>query len=183
MVPVFRLLAGAFGSDTGWWLGMAVYWLVWGGIFPLLIIGQESIRELIRPRKPDRTASLLVILSLVFASAYRLVPGMVSEEPNVWATVAMAASALANGFFEEVLWRGVYMKLFPASILWRIIWPSVWFGIWHYAPVSISPDSGVVGFMIGSTMFGFLLSYVAWKTDTVWWPLVIHTLGGIIMAV
>ena len=41
MHPVFQLLAGLFEDNwrIGWYLGLVVYWLVWGGIFPRLMIG------------------------------------------------------------------------------------------------------------------------------------------------
>ena len=139
MVPVFRLLAGwtaeAGNWRLGWYLGLMVYWLVWGAAFPLLMIG------------------LLV------------------------------STNFGNGFFEEILWRGLFMELFPTRILFCIVWPSVWFGLAHYAPGSVAPNGNPVGLMIGAGMMGFYLSFLAQKTGTIWWGIIAHALGGFIMIV
>jgi hypothetical protein len=51
-------------------------------------------------------------------------------------------SWLVMGTLEEVLWRGVYLELFPRSARWGVVWPSVFFALWHFAPDSaaIAPD-------------------------------------------
>jgi uncharacterized protein len=38
---------------------------------------------------------------------------------------------------EEVLWRGVYMCLFPGQIWLNLVYPSLMFGLWHLAPQSV----------------------------------------------
>ena len=95
------------------------------------------------------------------------------------------STTFGNGFFEEVLWRGVYYRLFPNKIFYRMIWPTVWFGIWHYVPVSINNSelTGLMGMMIGPILMGLVLSYMTKKTDTLCWSILAHVLGGIIMVV
>jgi hypothetical protein len=39
----------------------------------------------------------------------------------------------------------------------------------------------LMGLMIGSGLMGFYLSFLVHKTGTIWWAIVAHTLGGIIM--
>ena len=73
------------------------------------------------------------------------------------------------------------MTLFPQSLFFRIIWPSVWFALRHYAPGSVSPTGNVIGLMVGAGFFGFYLAFLAKKTDTIWWGMIAHALGGIIM--
>ncbi len=93
----------------------------------------------------------------------------------------LLSTAFGNGFFEEVLWRGVYMQLFPENYFFRIIWPSTWFALWHYVPGSVSPSGNVIGLIIGAGFLGVYSSYLAKWTNTIWWSIVAHTLGGIIM--
>jgi len=50
----------------------------------------------------------------------------------------LLSSCLGNGFFEELPWRGLYLCLFPNSIILKMMWPSVWFALWHYVPGSVS---------------------------------------------
>jgi len=99
----------------------------------------------------------------------------------VWIFLLLLSTTFGNGFFEEVLWRGVYMKLFPGSLMFRIVWPSIWFALWHYAPGSVSSNGNIMALVIGAAFFGFYLSFLAKKTDTIWWCIVTHILGGIIM--
>jgi membrane protease YdiL (CAAX protease family) len=181
MYPVFQWLSRALGKTLGWYFGLVVYWLVWGALLPWLLIGGESIRSLIRPLRPDVTAVLLVLLLLLLAGLYRRISGMEYQKTSLWAFVLLLSTTLGNGFFEELLWRGVYMELFPDSALLRIVWPSIWFGLWHLAPGSVSSTGSALGLVIGSTLMGFYLTYVAQRTGTIWWTIVAHTLGGLIM--
>ncbi|HEY82408.1 MAG TPA: CPBP family intramembrane metalloprotease [Dehalococcoidia bacterium] len=183
MYPVFHLLAGALALERlAWYLGLIIYWLVWGAAFPLLVIGKENIRALIRPQRADKKVLLLVAIPLLLAIVGRLIPGMAYQKESVWIFLLLLSTACGNGFFEEVLWRGVYLKLFPDNIFYRMIWPSVWFALWHYAPGSVLGDE-VAGLMIGAGLFGLYLSYLAKKTNTLWWPMITHFLSGIIMVV
>ncbi|MFB0533541.1 MAG: CPBP family intramembrane glutamic endopeptidase [Anaerolineae bacterium] len=182
MYPVFQLLSGAFGGSViGWYLGLVLYWLIWCTAFPLWIVGKESIRKVIRPQRLNIRVFLLVLFPLIGASLYKLIPGMGYQKPSLWIFLLYVSTSFGNGFFEEVLWRGVYMELFPDSILFRIVWPSIWFALWHYAPGSVSSNANVLGLMIGSGLFGFYLSFLAKKTGTIWWSIVAHAIGAIIM--
>jgi len=170
MYPIFHLLAGVMNDRVAWYLGLAIYWLIWGAVFPLFIIGKEAIKTLIQPQKPDKTILLLVAIPLLGALAGRLILGGYEKE-SVWIFLLLLSTPFGNGFFEEVLWRGVYVKLFPVNIFYRMIWPSVWFALWHYAPGSVS-GGNPARLMIGTK-----------RTNTVWWAIVVHTVGGIIMVV
>jgi hypothetical protein len=183
MYPIFQLLAGALGQLIGWYLGLVTYWLIWGGLFPWLVIGKEGILRMIRPQRPSLRVILLVLFPILMAGAYRVISGMAYEKSSGWAFLLILSTNLGNGFFEEVLWRGVYMELFPGSSLFRIVWPTIWFALWHYAPGSVSPSGNALGLMIGSGMMGLYLSLLAKHTVTIWWNIVAHALGGFIMIV
>jgi membrane protease YdiL (CAAX protease family) len=180
---IFQTLAGAFGENwrIAWYFGLVIYWLIWGAAFPWLIIGKESIRSIIKPQKLTLNAFLLVLFLLLMAALYKFIPNMDYEKPSIGIFLLVFSTCFGNGFFEEVLWRGTYMRLFPNSIMFRIIWPSIWFALWHYVPGSLNPGGNVVGLIIGSGLMGFYLSFLARKTDTIWWTIIAHTLGGIIM--
>jgi membrane protease YdiL (CAAX protease family) len=122
-----------------------------------------------------------VAIPLLGALAARLILRGYEKE-SVWITFLIFSTPFGNGFFEELLWRGMYLRLFPRHLFYRMIWPSVWFALWHYAPGSVS-SGNPAGLMIGSGMMGLYLSYLTKKTNTVWWAIVVHTVGGIIMVV
>jgi membrane protease YdiL (CAAX protease family) len=185
MYPIFHTLAGAFGKNwrIAWYIGLIIYWLLWGGIFPWLMIGKERLLRIIRPQKLNTEVLLLVLFPLLMSGLYRIIPGMEYDKPSSWIFLLLVSTNFGNGFFEEVLWRGVYMELFPNNILLRIVWPSIWFALWHYVPGSISPSGNVLGLMIGSGLMGFYLSFLAKRTGTIWWTIVAHAIGGFIMIV
>ncbi len=66
-----------------------------------------------------------------------------------------------NSFWEEALWRGVYITLFPDNRWWSMVWPTVWFALWHYAPGSISPLADVRTLMMGAGVLGGELQLVS----------------------
>lgn len=184
--PVFQIAHAAFGDAVGGWLdwfaGMTFYWVVWGGLFSWWFLGWKRIRELIAPRRPTRTMVGHVTFVVVMASAIRfLVPGMAYDKPTIGAVVLVACSPFANGLFEELLWRGAYLDAFPHNRWLRVAWPSVWFGLWHLVPGSISADGPHLAMVIGPFFMGLYFAYLARKTDSIWWPLVAHTLGGLVM--
>ncbi len=183
MYPFFQFITNLFGETVGWYLGLIVYWIIWGGIFSVAILGKENLITIIRPRKITIKIFLLISFPILMSSLYKLIPGMGYEKPSIWIFLLLLSTTFGNGFFEEVLWRGVYMKLFPNNFMFRIIWPTIWFAIWHYAPGSVHSDSNVIALMIGAGVFGFYLSSLAKLTDTIWWTIVIHILSGIIMII
>ncbi len=181
MYPIFRLLASVLGERLGWYLGLVIYWLVWGAAFSFWMIGKENIFTLIQPQKLTFSIALLVLFPVIMAALFKLVPGMTYEKPSIGILLLLVSTAFGNGFFEEVLWRGVYMELFPQSVFLRIIWPSICFALWHYVPGSVSSSGNPWGLVIGSGFFGFYLSFLAKKTGTIWWSILSHVLGGLVM--
>ena len=185
MYPIFSSLAGALANDRiAWYLGLIIYWLAWGMVFPLIIIGRERIKAIIRPQKPTKTVIIPISIIILGALAARLlVPGMEYEKQSVWILLLLLSTSFGNGFFEEVLWRGVYFSLFPNRIFYRMIWPTIWFAVWHYVPGSVLHENmtGLIGLMAGSGLMGLVLSYMTKKTNTLWWSILAHTVGGIIM--
>jgi membrane protease YdiL (CAAX protease family) len=183
MIPVFRILVNNIQASwrVGWALGLAIYWVTWCGIGSWLLIGKDNILQLIQPQRLTIQVFILVLIPIIGAGLYRLVPGMTYEKPALWITLILIMTSFGNGFFEELFWRGVYLELFPKSILWGMIWPTVWFALWHYAPGSVAPDRKPWGLMVGSGMMGIYLSFLARRTGTIWWTILMHTLGGIIM--
>jgi membrane protease YdiL (CAAX protease family) len=181
MYPIFQFLAGMYGERIGWYLGLVLYWLIWGGAFSWSMIGKESILRIIRPQKFTLRILLLILFPLLMAALYKYIPGMDYEKPSVWIFLLLVSTNFGNGFFEELLWRGVYMSLFPDSLIFRIIWPSIWFALWHYVPGSVIANGNVIGLIIGSGLMGLYLSFLAKKTGTIWWTILTHTIGGYIM--
>lgn len=183
MYPIFQLLARRFGNTAAWFTGLATYWLLWGLTYPLLVLGKDAALELIQPGKFDLNAMLLALIPVIFSVIGRYQFGVQYEKASTLAGLALLATAVGNGLFEEVFWRGTFLRLFPSSALLAMLWPSVWFALWHYVPGSVSSSGGVLRLMVGAAFFGLFLSYLARRTDTIFWGILSHTLAGIIMVV
>jgi membrane protease YdiL (CAAX protease family) len=184
MVPVFRLLSGLFEKAViGWYIGLVSYWFSWCTTVPLWLVGKNRLIEIIRPRKPSIKVAALVLFPAGMAALAKLLTGMGYHIPEPWMWLLYLSTAFGNGFFEELLWRGVYMELVPNRIVYQIIWPSIWFALWHYAPGSVSSNSNALALIIGAGLFGLFLAFLAKKTGTLWWGILAHILGGIIMVI
>ena len=187
MYPVFRMLDSAFGDQLdgylGWYLGLVTYWIVWGAGFSIWMLGVPRIRQLLRPRRPTIRLILLIAFPVLMAAAVLLLPGMSSQKQTIGVLLLLVSTTIGNGLFEETLWRGVYLELFRDRRFWRVGWASVWFGLWHVIPVSINAETvvDVIPMVAGSMAFGFYLAFLAKKSDSVWWPMIAHLLGGIVM--
>jgi membrane protease YdiL (CAAX protease family) len=187
MFPVFRLLDGWMGDRMdgylGWYLGLATYWILWGAGFSLWMLGWSRIKELLRPRRPTIQIAMLIAFPIAMAAAVLLIPEMGYEKRSIGVLLLLLSSSLGNGLFEETLWRGVYLELFRDRRFWRVWWAGTWFGLWHIIPVSVNAESfsEVLPMVLGSMAFGYYLAFLAKRTDSVWWPMIAHFLGGIVM--
>ena len=184
--PVFQLadavIEDAIGGRLAWFIGMSVYWAVWGFGFSVLLLGRRRTLDLIRPRRATPEAIGHVAFLVAMAAAVRfLVPGMAYEKATTGAVVLLAISPFANGLFEELFWRGVFLVTFPGNIWLRVVWPSVMFGLWHLVPTSISAGGPQLSMVIGPTLMGLYLAWLSNKTGTIWWAILAHTLGGLVM--
>ncbi len=187
MYPVFQVLAHIFPGNwrIAWLLGLLIYWIIWGLGFSWFMIGKTTIRTLITPQRPTLKIILLVLLPVVLTALFKHVCGESGyDSPDTLIYILVLLTPLGNGLFEEILWRGVYMTLFPRNLWLRIVWPGIWFALWHYAPGSINPERGhVPALMIGALFLGFYSAFLAKRTDTIWWSIIVHVLGGIIIVI
>lgn len=184
--PVFQLadaiIGDAVGGRLAWFAGMSCYWVLCCGWFSWRILGRQRVWELIRPQRLDRVQVAALTFIIAMAAGVRfLVPGMSYDEPTAGAMVLLAISPFANGVFEELLWRGVYLDVFPSDAWLRIGWASIWFGLWHLVPGSISAGGPHIAMVVGPVFMGLYLAVLAKRTDSVWLPIVAHTLGGLVM--
>jgi membrane protease YdiL (CAAX protease family) len=182
LYPIFRLFARRFGNRTAWYSGLIIYWILWGLSFSLLLLGKQGILDLLCPRAIDPLAVFLAAIPVLFAVIGRFGFGIRYEKAARWESFALLGTAFGNGVFEEIFWRGIFLQLFPGNLLFGILWPSLWFGLWHYAPGSVSRgNANVFTLMVGAAFLGLLLSFLANLSGTIGWSILAHTLAGIIM--
>jgi membrane protease YdiL (CAAX protease family) len=181
MYPIFQLLAHKFGKAAAWYCGLLIYWILWGTLFPLLLLGSNTVMNLLRPAKLEWHALLLASIPILFVAIGRIFFGVNYEKTSRLALLALLTTAIGNGIFEELLWRGTYFHLFPESVLYQMIWPSLGFALWHFAPGSVSQSGNAGRLMTGALFLGLFLSLLTRQTGTIWWSILAHTVAGIVM--
>jgi len=177
MFAAYQTLARILGSDLGWYAGFAIYWPIFCVAIPFWLVGSKQIIERYKIIKIN-PKYLLVYLFPVFMT---LIGGffMNTKEREFIALIIWFGMSVANGVFEEILWRGVYPILFPDNKLFGFIWPAIWFSIWHFAPGSLSQNFQPFVLVSGALMLGLSFGWGAFKTKSLFWASTGHTFSGL----
>ncbi len=185
MYAAFQILISELGFQTGYIAAFALYWVGWGIVFPIFVLGgPKAIVDLFKipkARKKEEEEleeqpswekkvilSILLWLPLIFPASFSFAPRI--GDATVQIILISIGIGIAIGTTEEILWRGIYIKKFPYSKLLGIIFPAIWFAVWHISPQSIKPNplpGGAASFVFYALMLGLSWGYVAWKTGTI----------------
>jgi hypothetical protein len=182
MSGVFALASRWLGAEAGYLLGFGFYWLFWCLLAPRWLLGKAEFAALLRDRTPlfcraNWLAALLwLTVTLVTVFMYA---GDFLRAPL---TLVLLAAPLAtlNGFCEEILWRGLYVRRFPRNPWLAILYPSLGFALWHLAPQVIFPAENVIGFVLSTFFLALPYGYIAWRTGSAKWTALSHSLSGIL---
>lgn len=179
---LFRSLSTALDREKSFLFGFVFYWIVWCFLLPLLTVGPEGFKAMFsapNPRfgRPEWLGILLLI-------GPPLLLFMTSFQPSVrGATVAFiiysAMYAVANGTFEEMLWRGTYVVAFDGHLIWGYLYPSIWFGLWHLSPQVVEAGTvtrETIGFAVMSIGLGLTWGWVARTSGSVKFTALAHIL-------
>ena len=183
MYLIYNVLGIIFGSEIGWFLGLTVYWMLCGLLFSAWLIGFQKIKRLSSPRRLKLKLIPFIIFPMVMALIFSYLSGIEYKQTNLLALILFVITVFGNGIFEEILWRGVYMELYPKNYFLRFIYSTIWYALFHFASGSLSSNSNVLGLVIGSAFFGIFLALLAKWTNTIWWSILCHILGGFVMMV
>lgn len=71
--------------------------------------------------------------------------------------------------------------VFVLSSRWlAILWPALGFAVWHFAPQTVFPAENVSGFVISTFFLGLAYGFIAYRTGSVKWTAISHSLSGIL---
>ena len=196
MWTVFINLTGYFGLQKGYLYSFIIYWVLWCLVFPVIMLkGFKNVFALFKSVKPrfgekaDLTLFLLtwpIVICLIFAFIPQYHHLTV---PTILLSIILG---LVNGFSEEILWRGVYVNLFPGNTFLSHIYPSIFFALWHICPISVVAtrySGGIYSFLGVSFLLGLSWGYYARKTGSIRWSVITHAvfdilgLGGLFYAI
>ncbi len=177
MTAAFTLGADRLGERGGYLAGFGVYWVTCAGL-SVALLGRQRIRRLFRDRpqrlgKPSALGAALLLWPPLGAIATRFIPEIGQATVPMVATILCVA--LVNAVLEEVLWRGVYISLWPRNPWLGWAWPALGFGLWHLAPQVIHPSPvGPVVYVVSATALGLSWGWVAWRSGALRWVSVSH---------
>jgi len=176
-------------------LGFMVYWLFWCILIPIILLG--GIRPLFELFQPFPTFSelswkthLFLWWPIAFPLFFVFIPRLMKANVNI--LLASILLGIVIGITEEILWRGVYMRLFPNNVWLNLVYPSLMFAIWHIAPQTVVINrmpGGTFSFMSYAFLLGLSYAITVYQTKSIAWCTVAHAihdtlgLGGFVYAV
>ncbi len=181
MAGVFALCARWLGDEAGYLLGFACYWLVWCLLVPWLMTGRRPLAALLRDRaslftRRNWPAALVWLLVVGIAVAMYAGEFVAAPPALIWLAVPLAT---VNGVCEEILWRGLYVNLFPRNPWLGLVYPALGFALWHLAPQVVFPAASPVGLVVSTFFLGLAYGFIARRTGSARWPAVSHSVSGI----
>lgn len=174
MAAVFAALARRLSPRTAYNAGFAIYWAGWGVLVPVAVLGpRRALRVLVSGRRPGAGELAAAWLPVVGATTTELLPHRTLVTRPVLAT--MIGSAAVNATTEELLWRGMFLELFPEDVVRGSLWPLAGFSLWHLAPQIVFPSHrGRWAFVAGAAVVGAASAGLSWRTRGLRWVLLPH---------
>lgn len=182
MFLIYQLFGLIFGREFGWYLGLFVYWMLCGLLFSTWLIGIKKIKKISSPQRLKLKIIPFILIPILITFIGKFFSGVAEyKTTNLVTTILLVITAFGNGIFEEILWRGAYMELYPNKNFMRIIYSTFWYSVFHFASGSLSSNSNILGLVIGAAFFGIYLSLLAKWTNTIWWGILCHVLGALVV--
>jgi len=178
----YQLLMRRFGAKKAYVGGFLFYWIVWCLLFPLALLGPQTLVHLFRNvgspfGQPWWLGAFCLIGPPLFAYVFLFPKAL--RKTSVKIVLVSAALAIVNGPLEELLWRGAYLTLFPGQLWLSLLYPTIGFALWHFAPQSVFPSpwrGGRVAFVAQAGFLGLLFGWVAIDTGVILWTSMSHIL-------
>jgi membrane protease YdiL (CAAX protease family) len=178
---VFVLSTRLLNSDWGYILGFIFYWVVWCYLVPFIILGKKGIINLFRGdtssflRKKNWYLIALLLGTIFGAIGMYFIPEISEATPLLIWLLALPVAIIA-GTGEEILWRGLYIRIFPRQLFWAYFYPTVWFTLQHVSSqlVEYSQDSFI--FIAATLPLGLIFGLVAYRTNSIKWNTLAHIL-------
>ena len=180
MYGFFQAFNRRWHAPLDYLLSFIVYWVFWCLLFPFLLLGGiRPILGLFQPFPPFidltwQTQILLwwpVIFPLFFVFINRI------RRANGKILLVSILLGIIIGLTEEILWRGVYTRIFPNNIWLNLVYPSLMFALWHLAPLSITPNrmpGGRLSFIVYAFLLGVTYTITVYQTGSIAWCTISH---------
>ena len=180
MYLAFTGLVAALGFERGYLAAFTIYWVGWCLLVPVVLLGPRTLSALFEDGSPRFGSRRYLTLGLLLwplpvAFVFAFLPRV--GDIGVRIFVASLLVGVIIGVTEEVLWRGLYVELFPEDPLFGLLYPSIWFGLWHLAPQSVLASEfpgAPYSFVLYAILLGLSYGYYSWVTGSIRWGMVSH---------
>jgi len=181
MIAIFQI---AFyivkDRQVAWYIGFLFYWPIWGILYPVLLIGKENIYSLFKDKLPRGWDWILFGLPPIMVLLGTIV---IRYDPSDLLTkIILVMTSFLTGILEEILWRGIFINLFPRQLIKGYVYPAVCFALWHIAPGTVS-NIPMVSLVVGAFVLGLCWGLLAYRTETIRWTSLSHILTGLLRSI
>jgi len=170
------------GNEIGYLTGFSFYWLFWCLLVPWLMVQKQGFASLLIDRRPlfSRENWLAALLwgIVTIVALFMYGKDFVAAPPDL--ILLALPLAIINGVCEELLWRGLYVRVFPTNPWLGIIYPAVGFAVWHFVPQIVYPAEDVSGFVLSTLFLGLVYGFIAYRTGSAKWTAISHSINGAI---
>lgn len=184
---VFRGTSTLLGASWATIIGHTFYQIIWCISIPILLIGKNNFIALFKESKSNRlfqkkNTLYMVLLSLTIIGAVPLFISNLSSFSIVIFLLGIPLTTI-NSSCEETLWRGTYIHLFNKNRIMAIVFPTIFFALWHISPELVNESINIETIFFLPLMalpLGFIYSIVAYRTNSIKWVAISHSLSGIL---
>lgn len=183
---IFYSLPRWLSKELSYIVGFIFYDGFWCLLVPFVILGKDNFRSIFKEDSPlfqKKNWWLILLLFSTTAGAMGMLASNDIANTPLLLIILSVPVAIISGTCEEILWRGLYTKIFPGKLFAGFLYPSLGFAIWHLSPQLIYPSKmpgGMFAFA-GLTLFlGLCYGLVAYKTGSCKWTAISHSLNGIL---
>jgi membrane protease YdiL (CAAX protease family) len=168
----FQFATRLLGPRLGYLTGLGLYWAYALAVAAWLARGRKGyLRKLLDPgalTRPRVLWSALCFIPVFGVFFIAFLPNVASLSARL--LLLVAATAAANGFVEELYWRGLYLREFGDNALIGLWIATGLFGGWHvslYLIEGITFHGGFGALVGGATIMGLLWSYASRRLGNV----------------
>jgi len=182
MMFIFASFSKWLGKEKGYLLSFLFYWIVWCLFVPTIMIGTKDFLSLfvdVTPLLSRQNWLVAVLFAFITLVTLFMYGKNFIHAPLSLIFIAIPAATI-NGICEELLWRGLYIKTFPHNFWLAILFPAFGFAFWHLIPLQIFSSGGKITFIVSTFFLGLAYGFIAYRTGSIQWTVISHSLNGTI---
>ncbi len=152
----FTSLVNRLGKEKGYLFGFLFYWMFWCLLVPFYLLGWKGFLSFLIDIVPlfSRPNWLVAALFIFITFMTLFIYGQRFLQTSILQVLIAIPAATINGVCEEILWRGLYVRMFLDNYWLAIFYPAVGFALWHLVPQQIFSEGNKFAFSFPHSFWG-----------------------------